>query len=223
MSFPAPSADLWYSLFNMYLTAAVILTTAVILMMIVFAVRFRAGDGDDGEPEYKIGDPIDRGSPKVALGLIVILGVLFLGLTTSTFGVMEFMEEIPEDEPEALHIKVVGFQWGWRFIYPNGKSLVGELRVPSNTPVILEITSQDVFHTFSIPDFKVKKDAIPGRLNYAWFEGKIEGEYTIRCYELCGVGHAEMLATLLVMDPEQYELWYSQFSGGVEEGGEESG
>ncbi len=221
MSFPAPSADLWYSLFNTYLTAAVILSASVIFMMIVFALKYRGSSHSDSEPEYRIGDISERGSPYVALGLIIILGVLFLGLTTSTFGVMEFMEEIPEDDPNALHIKVVGFQWGWRFIYPNGASLVGELRVPSNTPVILEITSQDVFHTFSIPAFKIKRDAIPGRLNYAWFEGKIEGEYTIRCYELCGVGHAEMLATLLVMDPEQFEMWYSELSGGS--GGEAHG
>ncbi len=213
MAAPAPSADIWHSLFNFYLTSAITISAVVFAIMIYVLIRYRSrGEENPGDPEYRIGDLSQRGSVKVAIALTIILGVLFLGLTTSTFSAMEFMEEIPEDNPDALHIKVLAFQWGWRFTYPNGKTLTGELRVPAGVPVILEITSQDVFHTFSIPAFKVKKDAIPGRINYAWFEGKYAGEYTIRCYELCGVGHAEMLARLLVMEPEQFEKWYEEFS-----------
>ena len=213
MAYPAPSADAWYSLFNTYLTAAVVISVIVFALMIYVIIRYRSrGSAAVEEPEYRIGDSTDRGRPIVAIILVVTLGILFLGLTTSTFSVMEFMEEVPEDNPEALHVKVLAFQWGWRFTYPNGKSLTGELRVPAGVPVVLEITSQDVFHTFSIPAFKVKRDAIPGRVNYVWFEGKVAGEYTIRCYELCGVGHAKMLATLLVMEPDQFEIWYNEFS-----------
>ena len=213
MAYPAPSADAWYSLFNTYLISAFVISAIVFALMIYVVLRYRSKNPEPEEkPEYRIGDETDRGRPVVAIILVITLAILFLGLTTSTFSVMEFMEEIPEEDPNALHIKVLAFQWGWRFTYPNGKSLTGELRVPAGVPVILEITSQDVFHTFSIPDFKVKRDAIPGRVNYVWFEGKMAGEYTIRCYELCGVGHAEMLATLLVMEPDQFERWYQEFS-----------
>jgi len=213
VTYPAPSADAWHALFNTYLTAAVVISTIVFILMLYVIIRYRSREtAAVDEPEYRIGDSTDRGRPIVAIILVVTLAVLFLGLTTSTFSVMEFMEELPEENPEAMEIKVLAFQWGWRFTYPNGKSLTGELRVPAGVPIILEITSQDVFHTFSIPAFKVKRDAIPGRVNFLWFEGKEAGEYTIRCYELCGVGHAEMLATLLVMEPDQFERWYREFS-----------
>ena len=213
MAYPAPSADAWYSLFNTYLTAAVVISAVVFALMIYVVIKYRGRTSSTAEePEYRLGDETDRGRPIVAIVLVITLAILFLGLTTSTFSVMEFMEEIPEDNPNAMHIKVLAFQWGWRFTYPNGKTLTGELRVPAGVPIVLEITSSDVFHTFSIPAFKVKRDAIPGRVNYVWFEGKYAGEYTIRCYELCGVGHAKMLATLLVMEPDQFERWYQEFS-----------
>ncbi len=217
MAAPAPSAEIWNSLFMMYVTSAVVISAVVLAILGYFVLRYRQpssslADGGQDEPEFRIGAEPTRGSAKVAIALSVILGLLFVGLTASTFSAMEFMEEIPEDNPDALHIKVTAFQWGWQFTYPNGRTITGELRVPVNTPIVLEITSRDVFHTFAIAAFKVKKDAIPDRINFAWFEAKEAGEYRIQCYELCGTGHAKMIATLLAMEPEQFEAWYGKLS-----------
>lgn len=208
MSSPAPTADVWYSLFTTYTISAVVITSVVFAIFIYVLVKYRDRPGQP-DPEDAPESPImpSRGKPTAGIVLTVILGVLFLGLTTSTFQALEFMEEVPEGS-DHLEVQVVGFQWGWRFIYPNGKVLTNELRVPVDTVVVLKITSQDVFHTFAIPSFKVKRDAIPGRVNTLWFEAKSAGEYRIQCYELCGTGHAEMIATLVAMEPDQFNMWY---------------
>jgi cytochrome c oxidase subunit 2 len=208
MAAPAPSAELWNSLFSLYTISAVIVTGVVFAIFFYILARYRdRPDVPEPEDAPRVALIPDRGSPKAAVALAVVLAALFFGLTINTFTQLDFIEEIPES-PEALTIEVIGFQWGWRFEYPNGKALTGELRVPAKTPIILEITSQDVFHTFAVPDFKIKKDAIPGRVNVIWFQAEYAQEFTIRCYELCGTGHAEMLATLLVMEPEQFYAWY---------------
>src|SRR5439155_222022 len=129
----------------------------------------------------RLGVMTDRGNPALAAVLTVLLVALFFGLTINTFALNAFLQNPPND-PNALYIDVIGFQWGWRFVYANGRELIGELRVPvvnstctgavrgcwSGT-VILNITSQDVFHSFGIAVFKIKRDAIPGRVNQAWF------------------------------------------------------
>lgn len=213
MSAPAPHAEIWNSLFTTYSIAAIVLSGFVFAVLVYFLAKYKERPGLDDQGEtFQIGKDPKRGSPKVTIALVVILAILFFGLTLSTFSALDFMEHLPEDNPDTLHIKVLAFQWGWKFTYPNGKTITGELRVPVGRPVILEITSQDVFHTFAIPAFKVKRDAIPGRINFAWFEAKESGMFSIRCYELCGTGHAEMLATLLVMEPEQFEIWFEEFS-----------
>jgi len=76
--------------------------------------------------------------------------------------------------------------------------------------VILNITSADVFHSFGIPDFKIKRDAIPGRVNQAWFVAEQSGIFpeAIRCYELCGTGHALMMADLIIQSPDSFHDWY---------------
>ncbi|MFQ5871697.1 MAG: cytochrome c oxidase subunit II [Candidatus Geothermarchaeales archaeon] len=199
---------MWQSLFTIYTISAFVVTGVVFALFFYFLVRYKEKP-DTPEPEDapRVAIMPDRGSPMAAFVLAIILAVLFLGLTIGTFTRLDFIEELPESS-EAFSIQVVGFQWGWRFIYANGKILTGELRVPVETPIILEITSQDVFHTFAIPEFKIKKDAIPGRINIIWFEANFASEFAIRCYELCGTGHAEMLATLLVMETDQFNVWY---------------
>jgi cytochrome c oxidase subunit 2 len=150
----------------------------------------------------------DRGNPALAAILTALLVALFFGLTLNTFAVNAYLQNPPND-PSALRVNVVGFQWGWRFVYANGKDVISQLRVPIGTTVILNITSQDVFHSFGIPDFKIKRDAIPGRVNQAWFVADVIGIYTIRCYELCGTGHALMTADLLVLSQQGFTTWYN--------------
>ncbi len=226
----APSAEQWQYLFTLYILAAVIVGGAVFVLFFYFLVRYRRKPGAADPPDApRLGVMTDRGNPALAAVLTVLLVALFFGLTINTFALNAFLQNPPND-PNALYIDVIGFQWGWRFVYANGRELIGELRVPvvnstctgavrgcwSGT-VILNITSQDVFHSFGIAVFKIKRDAIPGRVNQAWFVADKLGipetipEYheAVRCYELCGTGHALMFADLLVLTQDNFRDWYN--------------
>ena len=174
----APSAEQWQSLFTLYIIAAVIVGGAVFVMFFFFLARYRRKPGA-AEPTDapRLGVMTDRGNPALAAILTALLVALFFGLTLNTFALNAYLQTPPND-PNALYIDVIGFQWGWRFVYPNAREAIGELRVPvvngtctssvrgcwSGT-VILNITSADVFHSFGIAVFKIKRDAIPGRVN----------------------------------------------------------
>lgn len=209
MPAPAPSAEQWQSLFTLYIISAVIVAGVVFALFFYFLVKYRRKRGvPDPQDAPKLGVMAERGNPALAAILTALLVALFFGLTLNTFALNTYLQQPPND-PNALHVDVIGFQWGWRFVYPNAKDIIGAMRVPLGTTVILNITSLDVFHSFGIPDFKIKRDALPGRVNQAWFVADAIGTYTIRCYELCGTGHALMTADLLVLSPQSFKTWYT--------------
>ena len=110
---------------------------------------------------------------------------------------------------EGLEITVTAFQWAWGFTYPNGVQTTNNVVVPVNETVIFHVTSSDVKHKFGIPYFKIAADAIPGENNTIWIRSTSTGEYSIRCYELCGIGHAYMTGRLTVVNQTQFSQWLS--------------
>jgi len=115
----------------------------------------------------------------------------------------------PPQSTNTLHITVIGHQFAWTFVYPNGFVSEDLAVVPVNTIVIFNVTSRDVYHQFGLPYFRVKTDAIPGRMNQVWISVTQEGNFTVQCFELCGVGHATMIGTLSVVDPATFSQWYA--------------
>lgn len=116
------------------------------------------------------------------------------------------MRDVP---PDAMVIKVTGKQWIWSFEYDNKKTTDSNLYVPAGKPIKMEIRSNDVNHSFYLPDFRIKEDAVPGRVNYLWFYPAKEGQYQIMCAEYCGLNHAYMLGKLIVMPQDKFWQWYS--------------
>src|SRR5881628_3232183 len=203
----APSAQQWQSLFTLYIIAAVIVAGAVFVMFFYFLAKYRKKPGTQ-EPKDapRVGVMADRGNPALAAILTALLISLFFGLTLNTFALNAYLQNPPND-PNALYVDVIGFQWGWRFVYPNARELIGELRVPeinrTCTPSVRGCWSGTVI-------LNIKRDAIPGRVNQAWFVAEQSGIFlqAIRCYELCGTGHALMLADLIVQSPDSFHDWY---------------
>jgi cytochrome c oxidase subunit II len=116
------------------------------------------------------------------------------------------------DQPRApggneLHIKVTGRQFIWKYTYPNGAYSYEELTVPVDTTIVLDLYSIDVNHSWWIPKLGGKSDAIPGYTNHTWFKATRTGVFRGQCAELCGVHHAEMIATVQVVSQEAYEAW----------------
>lgn len=135
------------------------------------------------------------------LPTIIVLGLFWTGWTS-----FKAMRTIPDD---AMVVQAEGRMWSWRFTYENGKSSA-DLVVPVNTAVKLELSARDVIHSFYIPAMRVKWDMVPGMETDAWFQSDKTGEFDIFCAEYCGLKHANMLAILRVVEPEEYETWLEE-------------
>jgi cytochrome c oxidase subunit II len=109
----------------------------------------------------------------------------------------------------AMVVQVTARQWSWSFHYPEEKVDATEMVVPVNTPVKVEITAppDDVLHSFFIPDFRVKEDAVPGKQTYLWFESNRTGDFNIFCAEYCGKDHSQMISMLHVVTEDEYRAW----------------
>jgi cytochrome c oxidase subunit 2 len=110
-----------------------------------------------------------------------------------------------------IEMRATAKKWVWVFENPtNGVKTINELFVPKGVPVKLVMSSEDVLHSFYVPNFRVKKDVLPNKYTNIWFEATKAGVFQIFCTEFCGDGHSDMLATLTVLEPEDYEKWLSK-------------
>ena len=133
----------------------------------------------------------------------VYVGVVVSLLTwvgAESWNVERVLEHAP---PESEIVKVIGQQWFWTFEHADGTKEIGELHVKKGVPYRFEVVSQDVIHSFNIPDFTILMDAIPGRVNTVWNMFDQTGEYLIQCREYCGLLHYNMKAKLFVEEPTQ--------------------
>ena len=115
----------------------------------------------------------------------------------------------------AMNIYVVGKQWMWKAEHPGGQHEINALHVPTGKPVQLTMISQDVFHSFSIPDFRVKREVIPGRYSTVWFEATTPGTYHIFCTQYCGTQHSGMIGEVTVLTPDDYDKWTKESTSGM--------
>ncbi|WP_058188125.1 cytochrome c oxidase subunit II [Terracidiphilus gabretensis] len=115
----------------------------------------------------------------------------------------------------AMNIYVVGKQWMWKAEHPGGQHEIDALHVPTGQPIQLTLISQDVFHSFSIPAFRVKREAIPGRYTSVWFEATEPGQYHLFCTQYCGTDHSHMIGTITVLTPEDYKKWLAESTSGM--------
>lgn len=124
-------------------------------------------------------------------------------------------------EPGLVRIEVNAHQWLWDARYAGPDETFGtqddivttnDIRVPVGAPVLVQLASVDVIHSFYLPNFRVKIDAVPGSITRLLFEAKEVGEYDIACAQHCGVHHYKMGATLTVLSPEEYQEWTQRAS-----------
>jgi cytochrome c oxidase subunit II len=106
-----------------------------------------------------------------------------------------------------MEIFVVGRQWMWTLQHAGGQREINALHVPANQPVKLTMTSQDVIHSFFVPDFRIKQDVLPGRYTSLWFNATRTGTYHLFCVEYCGTNHSTMIGKVHVLEPKAYQDW----------------
>jgi cytochrome c oxidase subunit 2 len=176
----------------------VVISTVVAVLVFYFAIKYR-----------RRGDEVPR--PIVgSLLLETLWSVIPLGIALVMFAwsarVYFDMATPPDD---ALDVYVVGRQWMWKLQHPDGQREINELHVPVGKPVRVILTSEDVIHSFFVPDFRVKQDAVPGRTTQLWFEASKPGRYRIYCAEYCGTDHSKMIGWVVAQDPADYQQWLS--------------
>lgn len=199
-------------------------------------VRFRHRPGHRATYE-----PVKAKVSKWAeIGVAAFEAVLLLGLSMPIWAAVK--NEPPTAEQNPVHIKVMGEQFAWQFHYPgpDGKFgrraanlvdaalnpvgldrsdpnagddiVVGEMHIPVDRPVIVDLTAKDVIHSFFIPVMRVKQDTIPGMSIPVWFTAKKTGTFEIACAQLCGNNHYSMRALLVIEPEEQYQAWLAEKS-----------
>jgi cytochrome c oxidase subunit II len=125
--------------------------------------------------------------------------------------------DVKQDLPEANStVRVMAQQWAWTFTHPGPDNVldtaddiltINELHVAKDTLYHFKLESLDVIHNFSVPAFRLKQDAIPGRVITGWFEPTMTGEFDIQCAEICGVGHGLMPARIIIESPARNAAW----------------
>jgi cytochrome c oxidase subunit 2 len=211
--------EVFRQIYWVFLVLGTIVGVVVVAYMLYNAYRYRdTGDAgraeEEGVDRPSLGElPSGGGKGRKLFLSLVLSAVIVISLIAWTYGTLLYVESPADstgDDVEEIEVQVVGRQFIWEFIYPNGHRSVGELRVPEDTRVELTVTSADVFHNFGAPGLRVKTDAIPGQTTDTWFMADERGTYTVKCYELCGSGHSSMNAQVVVMSDESFESWYAE-------------
>ncbi|WP_414527823.1 cytochrome c oxidase subunit II [Nodularia chucula] len=112
--------------------------------------------------------------------------------------------------PAELRVNVTGLQYAWLFTYPDTGITTGELHVPVDREVQINMTANDVIHAFWVPEFRLKQDAIPGRQSEIRFTPRLVGSYDLICAELCGPYHGAMKSQVVVESQEAYDAWMQE-------------
>jgi cytochrome c oxidase subunit 2 len=184
-------------LYFFLLAVSVFFAVLIAAAVVIIAVKFKQKQA--GEVGAEI-----HGS--LVLELTWTLIPLALTLVMFVWGAKIFFY-VARPPADAMDMTVVGKQWMWKVQHPEGVREINELHVPLGRPVRLTIGSEDVIHDFSIPAFRMKIDAVPGKLTTMWFTATEKGSFHIFCSQYCGTKHAGMVGTVVVMDPLEYEAW----------------
>lgn len=178
----------------------------VAALIIYFAIKYRRSAVVERFDEVQEGR--HRG-PTWLLEASWIVVLFFMAMGIFSWGARLYLQinDLPED---AMDVYVVGKQWMWKFQHPTGQTEIDELHVPVNYPVRLTMISEDVIHSFYVPQFRIKMDVLPGRYTTTWFEATRTGQYDLFCAEYCGTDHSRMIARVIVMEPVAYQQWLSQ-------------
>jgi cytochrome c oxidase subunit 2 len=195
----APKID---DLLNVMIVISSFVFSLVMVMLFYALWKFKAKPGDESD-----GEPI-HGNTRLEIAWTVIPTIIVLFGAGYSWKVLADIEE-KADPGHRLTVDVFSQQYAWSFAYP-GKDYVwkeGEFHVPVNRQVVFKMHAQDVIHSFWVPEWRIKKDNVPGITTTAIVTPNKVGTYQLVCTELCGFGHATMRAKVVVEPMAKWEKW----------------
>jgi cytochrome c oxidase subunit 2 len=198
--FPEQASSLAPAVDGLYFFLVAITTffsLGIAAALALFATRYRRRDADERPGEIHGSLALELTWTLIPLAICVVVFVWG--------GIVFFAQNRPPDD--SIEINVVGKRWMWKLQHMTGQREINELHVPVGRPVKLNLTSEDVIHSFFVPAFRMKKDAVPGRYSVAWFRATKAGRYHLFCAEYCGTEHSRMIGQIVVMEPAEYQTW----------------
>jgi cytochrome c oxidase subunit 2 len=207
------SANKIDDLYDVLLICSVPVFVLVMTIAIYSVVRFRAKPGDMGD-----GAPI-HGNTKLEVVWVTIPFIMVTLLAVYGWWVLD---DIEAKQKNAMVVNVTGQQFTWTFDYPSEKVQTKELVLPVDRPIEFKIQSKDVIHSFWVPQFRLKSDAVPGLTTGIRVTPNKEGRYEVVCAELCGLGHSTMRQFVRVVPTDEFQSWISdqkKAAGGGGSGG----
>jgi cytochrome c oxidase subunit II len=198
----APAVDLLFLVLVVFSAALGLFLT---ILVIYYSARYRASA------------PAHRHGPRrrtIGFEIAWTSATLVLAFAIFAWGAVLFMRDVKPPE-QSIVITGIGKQWMWKFRHPGGQREINALHVPVGQPVVVSLASQDVIHSFFVPAFRVKQDAVPGRATSVWFEATKPGRYRLFCAEYCGTRHSGMTGWITVLEPEDYARWLDARDGGL--------
>ena len=130
---------------------------------------------------------------------------------------VQVLQDIERPLDNTMVVEVVGRQFTWEFRYPEADVTTSELHLPVGRPVLFQISSEDVIHSFWVPAFRAKRDATPGQISELRITPSLVGRFPIRCAELCGPGHAGMINEVVVEEEAAFAGWLEATKAGPKE------
>ena len=182
-----------------------ILALSILVVLLIggtilyFVIRYRRRSEDEIPPQIKGSNRLELAWTIIPFGVFMIF--FFLGANVYLSNA--------QPPPNSMEIYVVARQWMWKFEHVEGQQEINELHVPIGKKIKLVMATEDVIHSFYVPAFRFKVDAVPGRYTYAWFEATKPGRYHLFCAEYCGTSHSKMGGWVVVMEQEDYQAWLS--------------
>jgi cytochrome c oxidase subunit 2 len=198
------------------LTGIIFVVVEGTLLWFIFRYRRRGRPRDVEGPQI-------HGATRLELIWTAVPVLIVVGILVFVFYKLPGIRNVPAARAQGgpLVIRVDGHQFYWQFTYPDGHASIQELHVPAHRVVRLDIHSQDVDHSWWIPELGGKFDAIPGITNHTWFSADRTGTYVGQCGEFCGVYHAEMVARVVAESPAAYRSYLANLANPLTLGGQE--
>jgi cytochrome c oxidase subunit 2 len=185
------------ALFLAWSAISLFFTLLIAVLILYFMVKYRRRAPDDVGQEEKPMLWLEIAWTAIPLGIVMAMFV---------WGTLVFFQ-LYRPPADAVEYYSVGKQWMWKFQHPDGHREINALHIPAGRAIRLKLTAEDVIHSFYVPAFRLKQDALPGRYTQVWFQATKPGIYHLFCAEYCGAEHSRMIGSIVVMEPRDYEAW----------------
>lgn len=188
-------------LFQAHMVLIAFLFSLVVVLMVYSLVVFRRRGDDEGD-----GDHFEGNTPLeiawTVIPLVVVIVFAYLGVQS--------LRAISAKQENELTVNIEGAQWAFSFSYPDTGVKSADLVLPVNQPALMHMTARDVIHSFWVPEFRVKKDLVPGQVTELRITPTIEGDYHLSCAEMCGLSHYNMVSNVRVVSEAEFTAWMNE-------------